>query len=387
MFKLCGAGFIMKKIAINTRLLLKGRLEGLGTFKHEVLRRLVQEHPEVEFHFIFDRPYDETFIYGSNVVPHVLFPQARHPFLYIWWFDYSITRLLKKIKPDVFFSPDGYLSLRTNIPQVPVIHDINFFHYPQYFRFWPRWHYNSYFPQFAKKADKIITISAFSKNDIAKSYHINPDKIVVAYNGIEQTTLNFSAEELKYIREKYADGKSYLISIGALYPRKNLENQIKAFDAFKTASGSDMKFLLVGKSYPESESLFETHKNLRHQHDIIFLGRVEPRHEVDMLLAGALGCSYVSQFEGFGLPVLEAMRCKVPVITSNTSALPEVAGDAAILVNPTSIEDITRAYHTLVFDPLLRNELMAKGSIQVKKFTWEATSHKVWEVLSSILCA
>ena len=100
--------FIMKKVAVNTRLLLKGRLEGLGTFEHQVLQQLVKNHPEVEFHFIFDRPYNEQFIYEPNVVPHVLFPQARHPFLFIWWFDYSITRLLKKIKPDVFFSPDGY---------------------------------------------------------------------------------------------------------------------------------------------------------------------------------------------------------------------------------------------------------------------------------------
>jgi glycosyltransferase involved in cell wall biosynthesis len=383
-FKLSTAGFIMKKIAINTRLLLKGRLEGLGTFEQEVLQRLVKDHPEVEFHFIFDRPYHPDFIYGSNVAPHVLFPQARHPFLYIWWFNYNIPRLLKKIQADVFFSPDGYLSLRTNIPQIPVIHDINFFHYPQYFRFWHRWHYNTYFPQFAKKATKIITISEFSKQDISTSYHIDPSKITVAYNGIEQSEINFSKEEIQSIRGKYTQGKSYFISIGALYPRKNLENQLRAFDLFKSNSGSDMKFLIVGKSYPESESIFETHRSLQHQKDVIFLGRIEPRKEVDLLLAGALACSYVSNFEGFGLPILEAMRCHVPVITSNVSALPEVAGAAAILADPGSVEQIAQAYQTLVSDELLRHELISKGTQQFKKFTWEVTAHQIWEVIESI---
>lgn len=379
MCKLPLKGFIMKKVAVNTRLLLKGRLEGLGTFEHEVLQLLIKNHPEVEFHFIFDRPYNNEFIYGANVVPHVLFPQARHPFLFIWWFDYSITRLLKKIKPDVFFSPDGYLSTRTNVPQVAVIHDINFFHYPQYFPFWIRWYYNTFFPQFAKKAAKIITISEFSKQDIAKNYRIDPEKIMVAYNGVEQGPLFFSENALQTTKDKYSKGKSYFVFVGALYPRKNLENQLKAFDVFKKKTEADIKFLVVGQSYPESESIFEVYRNLEYKSEVIFTGRIESREEVDKLLAGALACSYVSNFEGFGLPVLEAMRAGTAVITSNTSALPEVAGDAALLVNPGSIEEIASAYEKIYSNASLRNSLIEKGKIQIKKFSWDKTAEKVWE--------
>jgi len=374
----------MKKVAVNTRLLLKGRLEGLGTFKHEVLRRLVKTHPDVEFHFIFDRPFDNNFIYGDNVVPHVLGPQARHPFLFITWFDRRIPTLLKKIKPDVFFSPDGYLSTRTEIPQVPVIHDINFFHYPEYFPFWVRWHFNTYFPQFAKKAETIITISEFSKNDIVKNYRIEAEKIEVVYNGVEQESFSFSTDEIQLVADRYTKAP-YFIFIGALYPRKNLINQMKAFDEFKNETGSNIKFIIVGKSYPESDPIFEAHQLLKHKNDIIFTGRVDPRENVDKLLAGALACSYVSTFEGFGLPILEAMRAGVPVITSNTTALPEVAGDAAIMCNPDLIFEMKEAYIKIASDVHLRDELIKKGKEQMKKFSWDETANKVWNVLNHLM--
>ncbi len=374
----------MKKVAVNTRLLLKGRLEGLGTFKHEVLRRLVAAHPEVEFHFIFDRPYDNDFIYGPNVVPHVIGPQARHPFLFITWFERRIPGLLNKIKPDVFFSPDGYLSTRTSIPQVPVIHDINFFHYPSYFPFWVRWHFNTYFPQFAKKAEKIITISEFSKSDISKNYRIDPSKIEVVYNGVEESDLNYDQEAIDLITGRYTKAP-YFIFIGALYPRKNLINQLMAFDQFKTETGSNIKFLIVGKSYPESDSIFEAFQQFKHKTDVIFTGRIEPRENVDKLLAGALACSYVSTFEGFGLPILEAMRAGTPVITSNTTALPEVAGEAAILCDPKSISQIKEAYIKIASDVNLRRTLAEKGKHQMRKFSWDDTTKRVWNVLDGVI--
>jgi len=345
---------------------------------------MVKNHPDVEFHFIFDRPFDEKFIYGPNVVPHVLFPPARHPFLFIAWFDYALPRLLRKIKPDVFFSPDGYLSLRTDIPQVPVIHDINFFHYPEYFNFWVRWHFNTWFPQFAKKAEHIITISEFSKQDIAKNYRVDEKKITVAYNGIEQTPVGYTTQEIKIIADTYTSGKPYMIFIGALYPRKNLTNQLLAFDAFKEITNSDLVFVIVGKEYEESKSIFETYHGLKHKKDVIFTGRIDPRENLDKLLSGAIMNSYVSNFEGFGLPVLESMRAGVPVITGNNSALPEVASDAALLVDASSIEKISGGYLKLYQDASLRNILIEKGKEQIKKFIWDDTEKKVWEVLSQI---
>ena len=174
------------KIAVNTRLLLKDRLEGIGWVAYETLRRMVKDHPEVEFYFIFDRQPDPMFLFGDNVKPIVLFPQARHPFLFIWFFEFSVKKALKQIQPDLFFSPDGYLSLRSDVSQVAQFHDLNFEHFPKDMPKIHLWHYKTFFPKFARKAKRIVTVSEFSKQDIVDCYGIDPKKIDVAYNGVNE---------------------------------------------------------------------------------------------------------------------------------------------------------------------------------------------------------
>ena len=155
---LCKKEFALK-IAVNTRLLLKDKLEGIGWVAYECLSRIVKAHPDDEFYFLFDRKPDPKFIFAENVKPVVLFPQARHPFLYIIYFEISVRRALRKIKPDVFLSTDAYLSLGSETPQIAVFHDINFEHFPQDFPKLALWHYKKFFPKFARKAKKIITVS------------------------------------------------------------------------------------------------------------------------------------------------------------------------------------------------------------------------------------
>ena len=125
---------------------------------YECLRRIVKSHPDVEFYFIFDRKYDEKFIFADNVKPVVLFPPARHPFLYIAYFEFAVTRFLRKLKPDLYLSTDAYLSLRSNTKQLAVFHDINFEHFPQDFPKIHLWHYKKFFPKYAKKATRILTV-------------------------------------------------------------------------------------------------------------------------------------------------------------------------------------------------------------------------------------
>ena len=153
-------------IAVNTRLLVS-KLEGIGWFEYETLRRIVTEHPEHTFYFIFDRDYDERFLFAENVKPILTFPPCRHhPWFWYAYFEYSIPYVLKKLKPDLFLSPDGWMPLRTNVPQVTVIHDINFVHHPEFFSSSFQKYFAKYFPQFAKKAERIATVSEYSKQDI-----------------------------------------------------------------------------------------------------------------------------------------------------------------------------------------------------------------------------
>ncbi len=137
------------RIAVNTRLLLKGKLEGIGWFTYQTLERMVRDHPEHEFIFFFDRPYDPQFIFASNVTPVVVHPQARHPILFYIWFEWRIPHLLRKYKADLFLSPDSYMSLSTKVPTCLVIHDLAFEHYPEHFVLSHRLYWRHFSPLFA----------------------------------------------------------------------------------------------------------------------------------------------------------------------------------------------------------------------------------------------
>ena len=138
------------RIAVNTRLLLKGKLEGIGWYTNETLKRIVREHPEHEFIFFFDRPYDPSFIFASNVTPVVFEPQARHALLFYIWFELRIPYMLRKYKADLFLSTDGLLSLKTKVPTCLVIHDLAFEHYPEHLKRSHRMYLRKFSPLFAK---------------------------------------------------------------------------------------------------------------------------------------------------------------------------------------------------------------------------------------------
>ena len=170
------------KIAVNTRFLLKDKLEGIGRVSYEVIKRIVEAHPDDEFIFFFDRPYHQDFIFGKNVTPVVLFPPARHPFLWYWWFEYSVASTLRKYQPDVFLSPDNYLSLRSNTKTVMISHDMAHLHYPNEIPFLVRQYYNYFVPKFLQRADHLISVSEFTKQDIIRSYKLSESKVTVAHN-------------------------------------------------------------------------------------------------------------------------------------------------------------------------------------------------------------
>ncbi|HRS54135.1 MAG TPA: glycosyltransferase, partial [Bacteroidales bacterium] len=224
------------KIAVNTRLLIKNKLDGIGCFTFETFTRITAQHPEHEFIYLFDRPYDKSFITSSNIIPVVLKPQARHPFLFVIWFEYAVKQALKKYKADLFISPDGYTSLSTKTKTLLVIHDLNFEHYPEYLPWLVRHYYKYFFPRFARKADHIATVSEFSKADIIKQYNISSDKIDVIYNGANDGFKPLEHTLITKVREKYTNGRPYFLFVGALHPRKNIVNLLKSYDFFSVST-------------------------------------------------------------------------------------------------------------------------------------------------------
>lgn len=368
------------KIAVNTRLLLSGKLEGIGWFSYEVLKRLTQNLPEHEFIFIFDRPYSNEFIFSKNIKPVVIGPPSRHPLLWYWWFNYSVPKVLKNEKADLFFSPDGFLSLNTSVPQIPVIHDLNFEHYPKDLPFSHRTYYRTYFKKYAHIAKRIGTVSEYSKKDICSLYQINEDKCGVVYNGVNELFKPIDNVLAEKTRQKYTNGKNYFFFIGALHPRKNISRLIEAFAVFKEKTNSDFKLVLAGNKKWWTGEMENTYQNCVYKADIVFPGRV-PQDDLFHLMASAYALSYVPYFEGFGIPIIEAMKSETAVITSNITSMPEIAGNAALLTDPLNVLSIAEAMSTLFTNPQLRNKLIENGKIQADKFSWDATSQKVWNLL------
>lgn len=372
------------KIAVNTRLLLKDKMDGIGLFTFESFKKIVLAHPDTEFIFIFDRAPQPEFLFAKNITAKVISPQARHPFLYMVWYQFSLKRLLKSLNPDVFVATDGMIPFNTKTKTLAVIHDLNFEHHPEHLPKLLRNYYCKYFPKFAQQATRIATVSEFSKSDICKTYKIDESKIDVVYNGPNENFVPISTAEQKLTKEKYTAGYDYFLFVGTLHPRKNLINLFKAFDDFKTKTNSPKRLLIVGRKMWWTKEIEETLNNLNHKNDIIFAGRVT-ENELYKITASAYALTYVPIFEGFGIPLVEAMSCGTPVITSNITSMPEVVEDAGILVDPFSIDDISNTMVRMANESCLRNNLSEKSIVQAKKFSWDKTADLLWNSIQKTI--
>lgn len=368
------------RIAVNARFLLANKLEGIGRFTFETLQRITRNHPEHEFIFLFDRPYSPEFIFAPNVTPVVLFPQARHPFLYYWFFNFSVTRALKKYKADLFLSTDGYLSLRTNVPQVAVMHDLAFIHFKEGINKLEETYYNYFFPKYAHKAKRLVAVSNYTKQDIVTEFNINPNKIDVVYNAPSKGFVPLNNDLQNEVREKFSAGLPYFCYVGAMHPRKNVETLLEAFDAFKTSTQSNFKLVIVGRKAWQNEGIDRAYQNMKHQQDVIFTGRVS---EADLynITASAFAMVYIPFFEGFGLPIVEAMACDVPVITSNVTSMPEVADEAGILVSPIDAKEVAQAMINLASDSNLYQQKKLASAKRKHDFSWDESADKLWNSL------
>ena len=379
-------------IAVNCRLLLKNKLEGIGWFTYETLSRITRNHPEHQFIFIFDRPWAREFIFSSNITPvRAGFP-TRHPILWFLWFELVIPRILRKYKADIFFSPDGFLSLRTKVKSIPVIHDISFMHRPKDLPFWPRAYYNFFFPRYARKAYRICTVSLYSQRDMAKTWGTARAIVRVVHNGANPVYKPLNPEEIRTTREKFTGGSPYFLFVGSLHPRKNVDNLLRAYQQFIEQTGSDVKMVVVGERMwkkgrgSQSAGRPELAAADGRPAAVVYTGRLEPE-ALRLVMGSALALTFVPWYEGFGIPVVEAMAAGVPVLTSSVTSLPEVGGDAVLYADPGSVASITSGIIRLAEDENLRAELIRKGIDRVKNFTWDRTANSVWLSIDTALKA
>lgn len=278
---------------------------------------------------------------------------------------------LKQIPKDGgLFTPGYNAPLFVSRPFVFTIHDLNHIDRPENASFLKSIYYSLIMKRACRNAAAILTVSEFSKKRIIEWARVSETKVINIGNGVDE---NYNANV-----EPYLPGFRYLLSVSNRKAHKNEPRIVQAFVMAKI--DSDIRLLFTGNP---TEELMSKIRSLGIEERVVFAGRV-PEEELPSLYRGAVGLVFPSLYEGFGLPVIEAMSCGIPVLTSNTTSLPEVAGGAALLVNPESVEDIAEGIASLCNDAALVKKLIGQGFDQAAQFSWPITAHKVREALVNV---
>lgn len=368
------------RIGINARNLLAKKLEGFGQYTLEITKRICEQNPQHEFTLFFDRPYDLQFIFSDNVKPVVISPQTRHPILYLIWFEWRLKNALKREKIDVFWSPDGFSCLSSSVPHIITIHDLNFEHNPKDLPWLVSRYFRFFFPKFARKAKKIITVSEYSKENICTTYGIKKKKVEVIYNAANTAFRELTEQEIRATKNDFTAGNDFFIFVGSLHPRKNIQNLIYAFELF-CVSNKSIKLVIVGSDMWKENNLVISDE-VRKQ--LIFTGHIE-NSQLTKLMGSAIALTYIPYFEGFGIPLVEAMNCGIPIIAANTTCLPEIAQDAAIYCNPFDVNDIAEKMLLVNSNSIIREDLANKSLERSKHFDWELAAKKVYVEIKKIV--
>jgi glycosyltransferase involved in cell wall biosynthesis len=370
-------------IAVNTRL-LRGEIHGgIEWFTYEILSRLVRDHPADRFIFIFDRKYSPRFIFGDNVEPVVTGPPARHPLSWHLWNQHMIPPVLKKFNASIYVSPDGMVPLGISTPVIPVIHDIAFHHRPDDIPFLKSVFYRRFYPRYAREGARIMTVSQFSADDIATSFNISPDKIDVVYNGAADEFYPDRGNSGDIIPDLEPD-TPYFLFVSNISPRKNLPNMIRAFNICRDSGSPNAKLVIAGERFFLNSETDRLVRESDYRADIIFTGCLG-RDQLRRLYSNAMALLFVPWFEGFGIPVVEAMKCGTPVITSTETSLPEISGNAALLCNPADPAGIASAMIRVASDPELAADLSEKGFKNADRFTWDAAALAFREAIEKVI--
>lgn len=349
---------------------------GIGEYAFELLRQFKKINPpaggsSIKYQvYVKNKPLGDLPEEDSNWKYRVIGPRK------LWTqIALPLDLFLHRPRPDVFFTPTHYTPRFSPIPAVISIMDLSFIFYPEMFKKSDLFQLTNWTAYSVRKATKILTISKASKDDIIKIYKVKSSKVEVIYPGIKA---GFRMDK----KENIIEGE-YILFVGTLQPRKNIVRLIEAFSQV-VKKHPKIKLVIVGKKGWLYEDILNAPQKFSVEEKVTFLDFVS-NEELASLYQHALCFVLPSLYEGFGLPVLEAMKYDCPVITSNVSSLPEAGGEAALYIDPLDVSDIARKLEKIITDPDLRKELIEKGKKQIKKFSWEKSAQETLKVLQILV--
>jgi glycosyltransferase involved in cell wall biosynthesis len=364
------------EIGIDIRTLAEGKRSGVEEYTYNLLHHLFQIDKENQYKLFYnafksqDNDFSEIFDYSNVRLYAFHFPNKILNLSFKFLNFPKIDRLLSGI--DVFFSPNIlFYSFSKKCKNVITFHDLSFKHYSKCYSTKRRgWHRLVNPKKIASRAYRIIAVSAATKSDLIKTFKIDPEKIKVIHSGVGNRFRPIAdKEKLEKIRRKYKLPEKFILFLGTLEPRKNLVGLISAFNKLKGRYNVSHKLVMAGAPGWLFRDIFYEASRSRFRKEIIFTDFIEDDDKPFLYNLTTLFI-YPSFYEGFGFPPLEAMACGTPVITTVSSSLPEICGDAALLVDPYNVEELTEAMYQGLTDEVLRLKLIEKGLERAKKFNW-----------------
>jgi glycosyltransferase involved in cell wall biosynthesis len=360
-------------------------IAGLGRYTQELMTALMATDFENEYVAFYNRPSEAKVDPPLDRIPHLTTNLPTKP----WRFSALLAHFARisqdRMFPhvDLFHATDHLLPRFSGVKSVFTLHDLVFCFYPETHKLLNRWFLTLMMPRFLKAADAVIAVSEHTKKDAIHMYGVHENKIKVIHEGVNAGFRRRPADAVAAVRHRYSLPDRFILSVGTIEPRKNFTSLVEAYHALKNL-GTDCRLVIVGKRGWLYEGFFRRLRELGLEDEVIFPGFV-PDDDLPPLYSAADLFVFPSLYEGFGLPVLEAMACGTPVVTSNASSLPEVVGDAALLVDPNDVQALIRAMSAVLDDKDLRGELRAKGPRQAAKFSWENAAHETLAVYTSLL--
>ncbi|HOQ33100.1 MAG TPA: glycosyltransferase family 1 protein [Candidatus Hydrogenedens sp.] len=363
-----------------TRILLNGfqigNLSGTGRYTEELIKALINIPEELQILLPSSRPLSVS----SDKLSILPLPNNRYITRFIQFF--LLKKYFKEFQPDIVHYPATYGYKLGNVPHITTVHDLAFLENPHWFPIHYQWFYKKRVEETIKFSHRIITDSFFSAKEIQKHYSINKDKIDVIYLGINDFFKPQTKEQIETIKNKYNLPQKYILYAGTLEPRKNIPSLIEAWS--NIANKIDNDLVIIGRTGWKTDTIEQSINKSKYKERIHRLGYISDE-DLSVIISGADIFIYLSFYEGFGLPPLEAMSCGTPVIASNCGSLHEILGDKAVLVDPYNIQHIAEAIYYLCEDSTKRQELSQNGIVYTNNFTWQKTAQKTLEIYKKCL--
>lgn len=357
---------------------------GLGRYAESLTRALVAARPD-HYGLFYNRERGIEPLAGLEHLPARTVALGYKPWRMLVWLGQLACVGLDRMLPnaELFHATEHLLPPLRTIPTVLTVHDLIFRRLPAHHKPLNRWYLNSTLPLYCRRASHVITISECSRRDLVAAYDLPPEKITVIHEAAAPHFCLQPPEIVTAVRARYNLPARYLLFVGAIEPRKNLARLLAAFETIHAEGLSD-GLVIVGRRGWLYDDFFARLERSPARDAVIFPGYV-PDEDLPAIYTGAQTVVFPSLYEGFGLPVLEAMACGTPVAASSTSSIPEVGGDAALYFDPTDVEQITKATRRLLRDAALREEMRARGLAQAARFSWERAATETLNIYNRLL--